>query len=201
MKERPILFSAPMVRAILDGRKTQTRRVVKPQPYANGWWHHKDIAAPIDNPDFLSLSPYGFIGDRLWVRETWCHFPADAPDGMGENTYYRADPANSVGCEPILARNGVKWRPSIFMPRWASRLLLEVTAIRVERLQELDDADAQAEGCPGHYSKDEEGIKDELMSPVEEYAELWDSLNSKRPGCSWADNPWVWVLTFKRVAS
>jgi hypothetical protein len=162
--EHGILFSAPMVRAILEGRKTQTRRVLNPM--------HISVTGE------LLRWPYGDRGDRLWVRETWrvgsdnrVHYRADEPDGGGP------------------------WRPSIFMPRGASRITLVVTDVRPERLQDISEGDAEREGVDGPSCSDEAYG----WYPSGSFRDLWISLNGKRPGCSWADNPWVWVLTFERV--
>ena len=197
MKERPILFSAPMVRAILDGRKTQTRRVVKPQPsqellddYAQ---IRRERGVQKDDAEMLSEClpcPYGFPGDRLWVRETWAR---DDEDGA---LMYRAD----VGCDDdanawergrIEGVSRYRWRPSIHMPRWASRITLEITDVRVERLQDIGEEDAEAEGIPRSD-----------VSPPDmgrfAYQQLWESINGPD---SWAANPWVWVIGFKREAA
>ncbi|WP_089030105.1 hypothetical protein [Pseudomonas aeruginosa] len=211
MKERPILFTGPMVRAILEGRKTVTRRVVKPQPDFLG-----SMVDP--NTPFKTLDaglharitcPYGEPGDRLWVRETW-HVgkphdktaPADilAPllaEGRGITVLYTAGGWQSVGPagreEPIYPDDqplpdwAGKGRPSIHMPRWACRILLEITAVRVERLQDISDPGALAEGV----SHSEMHSGDSL---VDVFARLWEST-----GGDWAANPWVWVVEFKRV--
>jgi hypothetical protein len=177
MKERPILFSGPMVRAILDGRKTQTRRVVK--------LRNDSCGDPIMPNDPRMPCPFGGPGDRLWVKET--HGPSAG--GM----VYRAD--GGTACP-----DGGKWRPSIFMPRWASRITLEVTGVRVERLQDISQADAMAEGVTqGVYR----GLTGSIVATcedqvVEGYRELWQSING--PG-SWDANPWVWVVEFKRQAT
>lgn len=183
MKERPILFSASMVRAILEGRKTQTRRVVKRIPLE---WLESGL-----HPDFVAfpengLSPYGQPGDRLWVRESWAYHP-DFPEST-HRAIYRADP----GVENDVPR----WRPSIHMPRWASRINLEVTGVRVERLQEISESDAKAEGCsvPEIIYPDE---PKEHYSYAAAYKHLWESING--PG-SWDANPWVWVVEFRRIA-
>ena len=190
MKERPILFSAPMVRAILDGRKTQTRRIVKPQPpagceYATSVGSYalcfadgtSASAAPICVPptprskDHRLPSPYGAPGDRLWVRETFC---LRNPEHHPERGYWYA--ATDDVDNP-------RWTPSIHMPRRASRLTLEVTGVRVERLQAITEADAIAEGCPGRAH----------------FATLWDSINDGE--ASWVNNPWVWVVEFARAGA
>jgi hypothetical protein len=194
MKERPILFSGPMVRAILEGRKTQTRRVVKRQgdmefdpadPHFGPYW--LSYATEADGEDAKVRCPYGVPGDRLWVRET---FAENA--GTAGGIVYRADVGDS--CHGV-ARLDLKcqewthhvdrWRPSIFMPRRFSRILLEITGVRVERLQDISDDDCRAEGYDRSHA-----------FPREWFARLWASING--PG-SWAANPWVWVVSFRRV--
>lgn len=175
-RNRPILFSAPMVRAILDGRKTQTRRIVTPQP-AGAW------AAP-----GRRSCPFGVPGDRLWVRETYID--------LGACFLYRAD-ANAEQDRALVAPRQ-KWRPSIHMPREASRITLEITDVRVQRLQDVSQADAMAEGAPpSHHSIDmisrQYGYEDFSRSW---YAQLWEQING--PG-SWDANQWVWAITFRRV--
>lgn len=196
MKERPILFSGPMVRAIMDGRKTMTRRVVKPQPEmvfdgeslsdgnAYGGWEPK-------LPPW-SKWPYQ-LGDTLWVRETW----QGAVDG-DEPLYGIIYRASWNANEPAFKRDdraekyftGVsKWRPSIHMPRWASRITLEVTGVRVERLQDITEHDAIGEGViSSDYDKTYRYA----------FSVLWDSINAKR-GYGWAANPWVWVIEFRNM--
>jgi hypothetical protein len=203
MTERPILFSGPMVRAILDGRKTVTRRVVKGA--AAKWL--------IDfTPEFVAdrandLCPYGMPGDRLWVRETWMdlrgtgveHRPT--PDSPLQRYAYGADSPPGSASDEARKDFGLKWRPSIHMPRAASRLLLEITAVRVERLQDISEKQALAEGISPlssgrfHCGHDEEG-QITSKSPVTAFAWLWNGINGEG---SWAENPWVWVVEFKRV--
>jgi len=174
-----------MVRAILAGTKTQTRRVVKPQPVGNADVQFRVAAAVTLAPDGKQLRcPYGQTGDRLWVRETF------AP--LTKGFAYAADP---VWNEPP----GGRWMPSIHMPRIASRIDLEITAVRVERLNDISEADARAEGAPpSHPSIDrisrEYGFAD---FPRSWYGQLWDQINGAG---SWAANPWVWCIEFKRVA-
>jgi len=222
MKERPILFSAPMVRAILSGQKTQTRRALKYQPIRCTelpvilFPQSRDESItqtgfiwPNAKEQILSRCPYGQPGDRLWVRETWQGPLIDeeleeefrqSPDYFKKPAFcaYRAtdtlDAINADGEE-------LGWRPSIHMPRWASRILLEITGVRVERLQDISEADAIAEGISAdldgryHCGFDEAGeIK--CKSPVTAYAWLWNGINGAD---SWAANPWVWVVEFKRV--
>lgn len=168
MKEHPILFSGEMVRAILAGTKTQTRRVIKPQP-------KYDITSP-----HWTVPIYPPNVRRLWVRETWQLAPM--PD-HGVPWAYRAT-------EPDFA---TAWRPSIFMPRAASRLTLELTSVRVERVQDISDIDLIREGIdPEYVGADQKQLR------RSGYQYLWDSLNAKR-GYSWESNPWVFVLSFKRI--
>lgn len=197
MTERPILFSAPMVRALLAGTKTQTRREVKPQTaiLTDEMARAFGVQPPLGENSAVVRCPYGAVGDRLWVKETW--FTAENLDGIKPTDLssdvrinYAADLAED---DIILGR----LRPSIFMRRWMSRITLELTAVRVERLNEISEADAIAEGVASedHIRKPGDPYLP-LVSPVEHYAKLWESLNGAG---SWAANPWVWVLTFRRV--
>lgn len=199
MTERPILFSAPMVRAIIGGRKTQTRRVVKPQSphgYSGDMLDGSVLYVVNEHGDVSDLTqircPYGQPGDLLWVRETWRLMCGDVRQpAFGHRcgrpcVEYRA--ACGTGMLGDMEKAGRRWKPSIFMPRWASRLTLRVTGVRVEKLQAISQADAVEEGVGG--SSDE---------ALYEYRRLWDEINGKRPGCAWADNPWVWVVSFERV--
>lgn len=185
MTERAILFSGPMVRAILAGTKTQTRRLLRPQPpEALADTVHYDRATggamwASFHGDHGVSCPYGQPGDRLWVRETWwCAAPHESD---GYPVRYRA----SAG---VVMDVSAPWRPSIFMPRWASRLTLEVTGVRVELLQEISVDDCWAEGLQ----------LDVAVPAKTQYARLWDSINAKR--APWASNPWVWVISFKPAA-
>ena len=200
MRERPILFSGPMVRAILESRKTMTRRVAKLKP-----WHRIEEKEDGSHWPWMEIDgadmghwlpcPYGAPGDRLWVRETFgdCTPGADVLVGTRwDKPWYRAD-ADEYGLlrhdgeGPVYA-DDVKWRPSIHMPRRASRITLEVTAVRIERLNDISEADVQAEGCTGSPFGTS---ADRVLFPT-----LWESING--PG-SWDVNPWVWVVVFKRV--
>jgi hypothetical protein len=219
MKETPMLFSGAMVRAILAGRKSQTRRVVKPVPKQDrdedSWfWQggprlvRHGYGAPYVHTNWDACrramelaNPYGNVGDRIWVKEThyWdiCEpFPKTKPENFPMDFYYRAD---GECCKQIpecqCADVGKpKWRPSIFMPRWASRITLEITGVRVERLQEISVHDAFKEGiyCPGCHSTEHHAC----IEAVTAYRALWETING--PG-SWAKNPWVWVLEFKKL--
>ena len=197
MKEKSILFNTEMAQATLDGRKTQTRRVIKPaktsrdakyfDPDLNGW--------PIDQGTGRVLPcPYGKVGDLLWVRETWrIYLRKNKPF-----IQYRAD-----GQELAIShdrydhlqfnKRRITWRPSIFMPRWASRLTLRVADVRVERIQDITEQDAMAEGISprdvaarGH------------VGPLPLFKHLWDTINAKR-GYSWQSDPWVWAVKFELV--
>lgn len=222
-KERPILFSGPMVNAIRSGLKTQTRRIVKApvdfigaggrdggewdDPGAWGWEDH-------DNPShFLTLArepdpmwcstpiacPYGQPGDRLWVRETWQSVPfgphRDWP-GCPDLRPRKVCESNRA-CVVIWRADGEMpgpeiWRPSIFMPRWASRLTLEIAGVRVERLQAISEDDAWAEGFP-----DPEGRNREYADRARYWFKtLWGEINGKE---SWDANPWVWVIEFRKI--
>lgn len=226
MREFPILFAGPLVREIRAGRKTETRRLLSPQPpsqeavrqtvgdgydlrmHAEG---HVDVVGPVEAVRRLMpgrrqpvwRSPYGVAGDRLWVRETWrtaaCLDDKSptriAEDCLGvgytgpwapiwyraDDTFNRAVPRAEAEAERAWGGPG-RWRPSIHMPRWASRLTLRVEDVRVERLQAIDEEGARAEG-----------VQDRAA-----FAALWDGLAG--PGASWADDPWVWVVRFEREA-
>lgn len=194
-KERPILFSGPMVRAIIEGRKTQTRRIVKPQPTFDGkWWVHKGYACNDEDEfrgglPFFSDCPYGHVGDRLWVRETWAQ--VEGPPGVIHvgHVLYRADACDNSGKRWSSVRPGdpdgeVRWKPSIHMPRWASRLTLDVTGIRAERLQDISEEDAIAEGVyvpepylgVGFDGLPVENPEADNYHPVDEFCRLWGSI-------------------------
>lgn len=206
MTDRPILFSAPMVRAILDGRKTQTRRVVK-SPWkkreivnlrsfyndnGNSWSGEFDDPHNWGIPNVIDQDPlsvydmackYGSRGDRLWVRETFGCLGRSPKDGAP------SDSEKSTTCYKATDRvpeHIIKWRPSIHMPRWASRITLEITNVRVERLQDISEADSIDEGVPA----------DSDAEPQDIYMSIWNELNGP---ASWFSNPWVWVIEFKRV--
>jgi hypothetical protein len=201
MKERPMMFTGATVQAILDGRKTQTRRIVSPQPIRQ---HHLGRLANWPFPGEYGLvemtnyatvvrnieCPHGIPKDRLWIKETW----AETYKTKNTTAYvYRAD-------NPQVKIE--RWKSAMFMPRRASRINLEITDVHVERLQDISDADAKAEGIylqssHGLYNADHTKMWGG-RTPVEGYRALWDSLNSKR-GFGWDKNPWVWKITFKRV--
>ena len=188
--ERPVLFRGEMVRAILDGRKTQTRRVIKPQPElrANGsvlWWKNDMLV-----PESTYRSPYGAPGDRLWVRESFCYTEGGIAVCHKENC--TKDEFREGWWIGNIFIGPVKWRPPIHMPRWASRITLEVTAVRVERVQDISEEDALAEGVWAAYKW---AIS---CTPILGFKRLWDSINAKR-GYSFDSNPFVWVIEFRRI--
>ena len=211
MKEHPILFSTDMVKAILEGRKTMTRRVIKPQPTDAGLefatacegefsaWQDDGLNLDEHSEDggpCQRLCPYGQVGDRLWVRETYkLHTYDGHPDDIQEMLVYKAGglskwfKLNEINPEPKF--EFTKWTHSIHMPRWASRINLEITEIRVERVKEISLSDAISEGVarldPNWHT-----------TAVIDFCNLWDSINAKR-GYSWESNPWVWVISFKRT--
>lgn len=235
MKDRPILFSAPMVRALLDGRKTQTRRVLKPQPervgnstilqYRGGLYQPERL--PL-NSNLFDLCPYGKPGDRLWVRETFRltdAFDPDSPAQVAESCIdagyktpwapiqYEVDGAkrdwHHVGTPPHdgTSPKAGKTRVSIHMPRWASRILLEIVSVRMEQLHDLSETDAIAEGIEQmpcevpntrlwRNYRPENGWTPRVCIPQNSFRSLWESINGVE---SWADNLWVWVVEFKRV--
>jgi len=187
MKERPILFSGALVRAILAGEKTQTRRVVKltdsgrvKESGSARNWH-------LDDPNAVFACAYGKPGDRLWVRETF----ATQPVGVG--FIYRSTNLNYL----FSSAEGRGWKPSIFMPRAASRITLEITGVRVERLNSISEEDAMYEGAGSLLAEHEylDGNPDQYRRCFEM---LWESING--PG-SWYLNPWVWVVEFRRLCS
>jgi len=206
MKERPILFSGPMVRAILEGRKTQTRRVVKPQPApGQGMVNASYCGDPHlwlregpcnkSDPAFVWRCPYGKPGDRLWVRETF----AEGIHQMADVNHW-AYAADHFGAQQRL---GDRWKPSIHMPRKACRILLEITCVRVEQLNHCSVTDAEAEGFkafPGckvrSFAEADAGIPYRDHSAVDAFRALWADLNGDD---SLNTNPWVWVVEFKRV--
>lgn len=206
MKERPIIFNSEMVRAILEGRKTQTRRPIKPQPLSvwckepitvtDGKWTSQGCVSDLK-------CPHGQIGDRLWVRETWSELniteSSDKSREGNKELIYKATNTEFPDSLP--------WRPSIHMPRWASRILLEITDARAERVQDISEEDAEAEGI---YSKCKEnhysplGCEDCLNTgvikdgpPIEYFQSLWNSIY--KDNHSWAKNPWVGVTEFKKL--
>jgi hypothetical protein len=197
-KERPIIFSAESVRAILEGRKTQTRRIVKPQPSfiteANLVFTGSEelFLAHCPEGNRLVKCPYGETGDHLWVRESWFAYPS----GIVLDEYCVFYKASDDGLSAF------KWRSPIHMPRWASRIALAITDIRVERVQDITVEDAMAEGvgCDNEIRNPDPALRESIENwnlPYAQYLykELWDGFNAKR-GCGWDANPWVWVIVF-----
>ncbi len=182
-----------MIRALLAGRKTQTRRVVKPQPIVDGnsWQYYPKSPfsrAGVNTPFNISdMSPYGKPGDLLWVRETWMKATNFAFHNSPAHCIYRADG------ECIQ-----KWKPSIFLPRWASRITLEITDVRVEKLQDTNESDAKAEGIfqlieePSRWINGKVNFK--YSNPLSAFIGLWCAINGQ---LAWKENPWVWVIEFK----
>lgn len=236
MADRPILFNAPMVRALIEGRKTQTRRIMKPQPIGNGFIARGEVLTLNDflPPDAMLLSvgkgrsryttssyegwesacPYGQPGDLLWVRETFQPLFADGweegrnPDGSGDRVNYKTGegyaPHYVADCGRIefVTPDGdlvTRCTPPIRMPRWASRLTLRITDVRVQRLNDISEADALAEGvtpkwepgCSGRLMEAFNGFS--FRPAASAYADLWEQINGAG---SWEANPWAWALTF-----
>ncbi len=212
--DRPILFNGDMVRAILSGRKTQTRRIMKVQPptdrhqllhimdstdrrrVGKSHWAvlNAEKTSVIESDKKYFSSPYGKPGDRLWVRETWRQFQSvdecgcsESPCGCPDNgsAIFRADGSDSEA----------KWRPSIHMPRWATRITLEITDVRVDRLQDISEADAKAEGVMSEQEAAASGLA-WFDKPRRAFWFLWKAINGTD---SWDANPWVWVIEFRRV--
>lgn len=222
IKERPILFSSPMVPAVLEGRKTQTRRVVK---FPDGSqfeeisipWMRPTVWLPKKQKSVLIDCPYGKPGDQLWVREAW-HAGACAdvfkPSELSAR-FWKHDngglwyPATDTKPLKPVSPMG-RYRYARFMPRWASRIQLEITGIRAERLQDITEEDAIAEGCEPEEIKASEVMAMEpcqerdlarlmvggCLSPKFIYSMLWDEINGDG---AWNTNPWVWVVSFKRI--
>jgi hypothetical protein len=194
MKERPILFSGPMVRAILDGRKTMTRRVVRlsageiAHEGGDGSLHAVANTTGGCCVERVIQCPYGVPGDLLWVRETWATTEQAGVHPSDAEILYRATDPDWVTWD------GWRWRPSIFMPRWASRLKLRITSVSVERVQEITEEDAMREGVNAESVSTQPGI----YSYRAPFAALWDDINAKR-GFGWDANPWVWVVGFEQV--
>lgn len=246
IKERPILFNAPMVRAILDGRKTQTRRVMRHQPPSYEYklsrlmdttdsekrkhidkfhWVQMNGLNIVSETNIYFRCPYGAIGGRLWVRETWQGplFYDEIPEDWNSDKYktpeYCHYKASGDSCDFTDSDDNFveRWSPSIHMPRWASRILLEVTNVRVERLQDISKEDAISEGFKA-ITKDGKTIKygvpdadgypgnDDIgwdwcdwdVNPVIAYKRLYESINGTG---SWDMNPWVWVIEFRIISS
>jgi hypothetical protein len=213
MKEQPILFSTEMVKAILEGRKTQTRRVVVAQ---TGEWKGKQpidvlpMKIPNEWVGLMQHDPnrgqvfkcrYGQVGDKLWFKEAWAtekrldHLePSEIGNAAIVPLWYKADDNPVIDGEPERG----KWRSGRFMPKWAARIWLEITKVRVEKLQEITEEDAKAEGCPSIMTRDINYQLIDGVIPTFWFEEKWNDLNTKR-GYGWDSNCWVWVLEFKKV--
>lgn len=210
MTDRPILFSAPMVRALLDGRKTQTRRVAKfVHPDGDGW-HIRNAGGGMIGADDDAVTVYGAdyapyaAGDRLWVKETWTvggvftdcvETRYRAHERRSHTEFVEQVPINRVGKLP--SARWPKYASPLHMPRWASRITLTVTDVRVERLQDISEADAEAEGIARYgrfYGLPDTHWDDAELSPVGAYHRLWDSINGPE---SWDANPWVAAISFE----
>lgn len=217
MKERPILFSAPMVQAILAGNKTQTRRVVK-MPKKAKWGTEYDGQVIIDDGSTFGQDievdelkcPHGKVGDFLWVRETWACV-SQCSDWMNRSVVFVENYAEHGWTIQYRASTHCEfegdWRPSIFMPRWASRILLEITGVRVERLHDISEQDALAEGIENKTVDNNVYFKDYVSgnffkrrfddgTEKQSYFSLWQSINGHE---SLKANPWVWVIEFKVI--
>ena len=233
VKERPIIFSGEMVKAILDGKKTMTRRVVKSN-FINHYKHAHIIRQSTDKKregkayfydtpvgsmvlsSQLVNNPYGKVGDRLWVRETYQEIGADClltyRATYPSDLYAKRPELENVPPIEALKDKGYLWKSPLFMPREFSRLLLEITDIRVEHLQDISEADAMKEGVKSwkvncsHNGlktvyKDYSDIHNDVITynnPIASFKTLWDTLNAKK-GYPWSSNPWVWVVEFKVV--
>ncbi|HIJ71681.1 MAG TPA: hypothetical protein HPP87_10010 [Planctomycetes bacterium] len=220
MTDHPLLFNGDMVNALLAGRKTQTRRVIKPQPILQPnhppfkdrgydvWWHPKTACQTVHalRQSLRDYCPYGDIGDRIWVKETFaientCEYdehidiPTDRPVKTIEDGYHLIPHYRATEPEPHITDGGpdgdddtTKWSPSIFMPKWAARIWLEITGIRIERVQDIDAGDITKEGL----------IASSTMDLIAVWIDLWDSINAER-GYGWHVNPWVWAISFRRL--
>ncbi|HFK9631110.1 TPA: hypothetical protein ACH10M_000082 [Klebsiella pneumoniae] len=206
MKERGMIFNAEMVRALLDGRKTQTRRSIKwkqtrfteigEREDGSKWPWSEDAEHACD---FWHPCPFGAVGDRIWVRETWAEAGASAPDLK----LYRANYPEHVPSiyENVPPAEEIRWTPSIHMPRTASRIQLEITDVRVERLNAISEEDARAEGiidggCLNCGEPEPCGCANPDPDATDAFAYLWQSIYGQE---SWNANPWVWVISFERI--
>ena len=228
-RERPIVMSAPMVVATLKGRKTQTRRVITPQPpesVGRIYVNHYEPAIVVDGetqpgPEIFGAydedgewgvrCPYGAPGDRLWVRETWAGHESD--DDISPSRMPAAWKGSLASAPPVWYaatetdhRGRGRWRPSIHMPRWASRITLAITSVRIERLNDITEDDARAEGvacdADGWWlgPPDREHPAGLAMGNARAaFERWWGHINGKRPGCAWLDNPHVWVIAFEMI--
>jgi len=234
IKERPILFSGPMVRAIIDGRKTMTRRIIKPQPFmvlSRDDWHSRAMSGvdpygfrPIGSrvlEELILECPHGQPGERLWVRESFDIVDDPAAHDPSDGQKPKTPKGYEYNCQPCVKRgpNGERWvvdyaanentrimdkagdrrwKPSIHMPRWACRITLELTGVRVERLQDISEEDAKSEGVGGMRDMRYATALGNIHSTAHRlnFVDLWDEINGKG---AWVANPWVWVESFRRL--
>ena len=225
-KERPVIFSAPMINAILEGRKTMTRRVIKPQPerppgpcaYVPSGWALEGLPNEhgIKGCSCEEVKCRWWEGERLWLKEAAYIAPPNFGDPTDGNATDREGRRRVVGYAASMCGEavrcamdyGVKKTSPIFMPRWASRITLEITDVRVERLNAIAEADCWAEGIEAVDGMFRDEIIDMAIrigccidDAKPTFAALWDSINGKRPGYNWASSPWVWVISFRRLES
>lgn len=218
MTERGMIFNAEMVRALLDGRKTQTRRIMKVQPVLNGnfyevfgsaWSKGMTSIPAVPGHSLSTRCPFGAVGDRIWVREGFFPAPLEMQSEPPRKTMWNIAYRDGMQMEKLAPAeynptiyNYERWTPSIHMPRWASRILLEITDVRVERLNAISEEDATAEGIPpaGSLLPDYPGTfltpKGDFATAKVAFQRLWESIYGEE---SWKANPWVWVIEFKRV--
>lgn len=216
MKSRPILFNGAMVRALLDGSKTQTRRVAKGERASRGMesgWYLKPYGFVTNQQFAKAACPYGQPGDRLWVRESYMPDPDD--DGTWAYTQYMGCKGSPLSDIPMKFRKPENciyratwdgpelagWKPSIHMPRWASRILLEIVSVRVERLNDISEEDSRAEGitdggCLSCGEPEPCSCTMPMPDAMDAYCHLWGQINGPD---SWAANPWVWCISFRRI--
>ena len=187
MKESPIIFSTPMVQAILEERKTQTRRIIKPQP------NDVQIIAGrrIWDPEVIEC-PFGEAGDLLWVRETWLKY------NLGGTNYFYYKATSSLNQVVGASPNELDWKPSIHLKKEHARLWLQIENIRVERLQDISEEDAKAEGAPGYTERNYPlAIHDKYPTAKQDFIRLWQDINGQD---SFSENPFVWVIEFKELS-
>lgn len=196
MKERPILFSTPMVQAIQSGIKTKTTRIVKGTPLK--WLDDDGFDLEFVADKLNGLSPYGYPGDSLWIRETIMDLRPNFFTETGNQIIYKTESDHYKNLIAAAKEKGKKWKPSIHMPRAAARLFLEVISITIERLNVISREDAIAEGVRFDKDSGYYFVADNIMDPTAEMAfeKLWSQINGAD---SWEANPWVWVIEFKKI--
>lgn len=212
-KERPIIFTGESVPAIMGGRKTMTRRIVKPQPGENSYLAHYSTVSPhwtwADGPwTYRRRCPYGMAGDRLWVKEAWLYVGPGSGSELEDQWEWMSDPENQTSRNVWYRATHenpktLKWKSPLFMPRWASRSTLEIVSIKVERVRDTSRKDAEAEGLCSWFNEDtgqrHYGIKHPDVwetDPRQAFARLWNSIHGQG---AWERNDWVWVIGFKRM--